>query len=185
MGAAGLEDPTDRRRLLTQQIVLNSSRQVGVVVVGPHRQQLRSHGAAFLDLFQRFQGSLLNQGQEIGAEAQANGVCQQSIGIQRGLTKAGCGKITSGDQSLVEPAFHRRIDRRFAQIEETFVARKEFGLENFEAVEFAEQVGGGAGYRTHGVGGMGLPVAVENLMGFVKAQIVERSVAFGEERVDG
>src|SRR5580698_1107112 len=137
--ATGLQYPTHRRRLQTEQIIFDADGQIRVVVIGLDGEQLFRGGAAVLDHPQGVEIAPFNESFIVGAQAERKNSCKKRVGIFGLACQDGIRELARFSQFLIEGHVHLGVGRHLRPAVEHAVVDKKLGVENVQPVEFSEQ----------------------------------------------
>src|SRR5580658_2513420 len=183
--AAGLQYPTHRRRLQTEQIIFDADSQIRVVVIRLDGEQLFSGGAAVLDHPQGVEIAPFNQSFVVGAQAERKNSRKERVGIFGLARQDGIRELSGFSQFLIEGLADFGVGGHLGPAVEHAVVDKKLGVENVQPIKFSEQKCRGVRNRAERVFGViALPFR-KSFVSVVEVEIVHLPESAIDNGVNG
>jgi hypothetical protein len=176
-GAGHAENPADWRRLEAEHVVLDANGEVGVVEGGIEGEGLFGVLAGELAEFVGAVLVAIDERGPVGLHAGGDRLAVVSVGVFGIALDSGVGETFGLGDAVVEALLKDWVDGWALSGFEAVVVGEELDVENAEAIEFGENVGGGIGCGAEAVFGMGGRPLLEVGVGRGEIEVVEGVVA--------
>ncbi len=183
-GAGHAEDPADGCRLETEHVVLNADGEVGVIEGWVNGEGLFG---IFAGELAEFIGAVLvavDEGGPVGLHAGGDGLAVEGVGVFGIALEGGVGEAFGLGDAVVEALLEDWVDGWALSGFEAVVVGEELDVEDAEAIEFGEDVGGGVGGGAEGVFRVGGHPLLEVGVGGGEVEVVEGVVAVVKRGAD-